>query len=191
MRCWFCVPVLLLVKINAMAQSPAEEIIAAIITERDVPVAFIEERMSPLLTQPLQLTGAVEFASDGTLSKRITAPFVEYISISADEVVLERDGRRRRVSMRRDTGLWRFYRSLRAMLGGDPEPVLAIYSAEVKTNGDEWVLELQPVASDSTSVPEGLMPMTVSGRGPHIQRVETRQGDDNWQIITFTERAAD
>jgi hypothetical protein len=189
-RKWLAM-IVLCMPVAAMAQSveaDAEAIIASIRTPRDVLVAFSEERMSPLLAEPMQLSGVVEFGSDGTLSKRISEPFSELISISSRKVVLERNGRRRNINMRRDSELWRFYASLRAMLAGDLDGISEHYSLQVVKPGRVWKVALHPVANNTSGA---LVPMIVSGRDGRIERVETRQSDDNWQVLTFSRAIAE
>jgi len=184
-RKWLAI-IVLCMPVAALAQSvetDAEAIVASIRTPRDVLVAFSEERMSPLLAEPMQLLGVVEFSSDGTLSKRINEPFSELISISPRKVVLERNGRRRNIKMHRNSELWRFYASLRAMLAGDLAGISEHYSLQVLQAGRSWKVALHPVANNTSGA---LVPMIVSGRDGRIERVETRQSDDNWQIITFS-----
>jgi hypothetical protein len=160
----------------------AMEIIAAIRTPRDTAVRFTESRLSPLLAAPLQLSGTVEFTTDGTLAKRITQPFTESISISASEVVLERAGKTQRLSVRRDGELWRLYTSLRAILAGEPATLEDSYAIAVTRDGPGWQLTLTP--RDDTRL-ELLAALTVRGTAERIDWVRTEQTPDNWQEISF------
>ena len=76
-------------------------IVSQIDTPRDTPIPFTEQRTNALLTEPLQLAGEILFTEDGTLVKTITSPFSESIRISARKVEMQRDGKSRRVSLRR------------------------------------------------------------------------------------------
>jgi hypothetical protein len=158
------------------------QIIASINTQRDVPVQFTELRMNPLLAEPVAFTGEVEFAVDGTLTKRIAAPVEERVSIGPEAVILERDGRKRSLSMRRDTDLWLFYSSLRAVLAGDPDGVIAAFDSAVIKSADQWEIELRPRSVELAGFIELML---VRGGNGRIDFVRTVQSEGNWQETSF------
>lgn len=171
---------------QAWGENTARSIIEAIDTARDHPVAFTELRMSPLFAEPAQLHGTVEFSADGTLSKHVTEPFSERISISPRSVVLERNGKSRSVSVRKDSDLWEFYSGLLALLAGEPDNVNEYFSVTLSQPGPEWQLVLRPV---SAALSAFMQEMTVKGIGEQVVYVRTLQADDNWQEIVFNHAA--
>ena len=174
--------VLLVMPLVASADEQAELIIASIRTPRDTPVAYTELRMNPLLATPAQFRGHVEFASDGTLTKAVTEPLVERVSIGADAIVLERGNKKRRLKIRRDNPLFVFYSSLRAILAGDPAGVTAGYTVVTVAGGAEWQLELQ---AQNRGIAPLISEIVVRGSAHQIDFVRIVQAEDNWQEITF------
>ena len=77
-------------------------IVSSVSTPRDQQVAFGELRMSPLFETPLTFSGYVEFAADGTLSKFITDPVSEGVSISEQKITMQRGKKKRSLSLRRN-----------------------------------------------------------------------------------------
>lgn len=166
---------------SVSAQS-ADEIIASIETARDQQVAFTERRMSPLLQDPLEVSGMVELTTDGTLTKRIDQPFKEAISISTDSVLMERNGRSRKLAMREGGDLWGLYIGLRSMLDGDSAGVIDLYEPTVIANEPEWELELRPRTEELASI---VTKIVVKGSNGKVRFVRTEQSADNWQEMLF------
>ena len=184
---WLQVIMLSLLAAQAAGADAAHSIIQSVSTPRDQPVAFTELRMSPLFAEPVELQGVVEFSADGTLAKHVAEPFNELISISPQAVVLERNGKRRSVSMRRNSDLWEFYSGLLALLAGDPDGVNKYYEVSVIQPEPEWQVMLRP---RSVALAAFVQEMVVKGADGRVLFVRTFQADDNWQEITFEHNSA-
>ncbi|MGH8495495.1 MAG: LolA-related protein [Gammaproteobacteria bacterium] len=166
----------------AAADSQFEAILARIDTPRGVSIPFVEKRKNPLLEEPLVLTGEVAFDQDGRLSKTIESPFRERVTISRDAVELERDGRTRRLSLRRKDDVRAFYIALRALLEGDAKALNELFEIETTTDAERWTLVLVPAGPPLS---EFLESMVISGHSAQVSRIRTVQSEDDWQEMTF------
>ncbi len=174
---------LMLAAANVAAQDDViRQLIESIDTPRDTPIPYTEVRMNPLLEAPVIFYGEVEFASDGTLEKRVSSPVVELVRIGAGVVVLERGNKKRSLSMRQNGNLWRFYSGLRAILAGDAEGVTEVYAVELQVAGESWQMELRPRSDEFATF---ISSITVRGQHGRIDFVRTVQGQDNWQETSF------
>ncbi len=161
-------------------------IVDRIETPRDTPIPFVEQRTSRLLTEPLTLDGEIWFAADGTLSKRIGAPFDEQVTISARRVEMRRNGKVRRLSIERRPDIKAFYAGMQALLAGD---VMALYSAfdvAAATDADDWRLELTPKDGQLNRFVARLV---ISGTGSRVRIVRTEQPGGDWQEMSFAPAA--
>lgn len=166
----------------ASAAGEVETILARIETPRGVAVPFVERRKNALLEEPLRLTGTVTFGEDGVLSKIIEHPFHERVSISRDAVELERDGRTRRLSLRRKDEVRSFYVALRALLEGDADTLNALFEIEATTGAGRWTLKLVP---SGPPLSEFLHCMVIRGRSGRVHLIRTVQSGGDWQEMTF------
>ena len=142
--------------------SQVAAILGNIQTDRTVPIPFTEKRSSGLLDEPLMLSGEIVFSEDGVLTKRITQPARESVTISADSLELRRKGRIRRLSMDRRPDIRAFYAGMRARLSRDTATLFELFAATPTVNGDDWTIDLVPLSVDLQAFLEHL---TVTGRG--------------------------
>lgn len=159
-----------------------EAILEGIDTPRGVAIPFVEKRQNSLLDEPLVLTGEVIFDHDGRLSKIIEIPFRERVTISHDAVELEREGRTKRLSLRRKEDVGAFYVALRALLEGDAKTLLDLFEVETTIDGGCWTIMLVPNAGPLS---EFLESMTISGSAAQVSRIRTVHFDGNWQELSF------
>ena len=118
-----------------------------------------------MFQEALTFTGYVEFAADGTLTKFITEPVNEGVSISEQKITMQRGKKKRSLSLHHDSELWMFYTSLRAMLAGDPDGVLEIYEAEIVSGEPEWEVALSPRTAEFAAFTQ-----SVTVKGSSVQQ---------------------
>lgn len=158
------------------------EILEGIDTPRDEPIAFVEKRQNALLEVPLVLYGDVIFTADGALSKQIERPIQERVTITADDMELERDGRTRRVSLDKRTGVRVFYAGMRALLSGDVDELFELFDVAAEESDDRWSIRLVPKDEALRTFVEQL---TISGQGGRVIGVHTVQPGGDWQQMSF------
>jgi hypothetical protein len=130
----------------ANAAPDAAALIARLEREPPASIAFAEVRFSPLLTEPLIVSGTLVFESAGVLQRRVEAPYRETTTIGGESVRIERDGAEPRTfALRRAQELRGFVTGMLGLLTGDH--ALLERHFEVTAAGDDarWRLELTPV----------------------------------------------
>lgn len=161
---------------------PLADILDEIEARRDEAIPFVETRHSQLLEQPLILHGHVIFTADAALSKRIEQPVRESVTISPDGMELEREGKRRRVSLDKRADVKVFYAGMRALLDGDAEALDDIFEVSTNRVGSEWRIVLVPKDAGLRTFVDKL---TISGSGARVLTVETEQPGGDRQEMSF------
>jgi len=176
--------VLLLMAVNASsAGSRLEQVISSVDVARDTPIQFVEKRMTRLFAEPLELSGYVIFGSDGTLSKVVTYPYKESVSISDSALVVVRGDQVRRLKIKQSSDLWFFYSGLKDLLSGNADGLSKLYEAEFSESAMGWEFLLRPRSGKARKQLESI---TVAGVGNTPTGFTVSFGADNWQDLSFS-----
>jgi hypothetical protein len=170
------------VTLAASTPEQVESIISNINTPRDTPIPFVEHRTSQLLTEPLMLSGEIEFTTDGTLSKWIGEPFDEHIIISAQHVELRRKNKTRRLSLDQRPDIKAFYVGMQALLAADASALFESFDITAAESTDGWSLALTP---REKKLSKFVARLTISGKETQVQMVRTEQPGGDWQEMLF------
>jgi hypothetical protein len=167
---------------SAATRAEVEQLLSTLTPVPADPLPFVERRMSRLFAQPLELRGEIRVDANGQIDKRITAPFAERLRIDATEVVIERDGQRRRFALGTDARWRAFHSGLSGLLRRDAAALLAVFDARIAGTGAGWTLTLQPRSTRRRSPVRAIIATAVDGR---ITTVRIEQADDEWQELQF------
>jgi len=155
------------------------ELMEQVRVSRDSVTLYNEQRMSDKLREPLQLSGELRFTAGGDLVKTVTNPFVETVTVTADELVLSRKGKTRRLAMQRNQGLYGFFQGLKAVLDGDVATMQAMFDMQLESDDSGWTLTCVPLDAAMQSY---LQYMRLSGSPGRIDQIFVQQ-QDRWQQI--------
>ena len=109
--------------------------------------AFTEVRFSNVLTQPLVVSGTLEYRRPGELGKQITSPHRESTSIGAGRVEIQRAGQKpRRFSLDRVPELRALLGSFSALLAGDRRALEVDFVLSTSSSASNWQITLTPIA---------------------------------------------
>ena len=169
------------VEVNTF-EAAAIEILSRVETPASSVISFVELRKNALLEQPMVLSGEIDFSVPGSLSKHITSPFEERVTISSAAVEIERNGETRRLPLKRKKGLVEFYTGLNALLNRDVVTLMALFDVESLSTGDTWSIVLIPT---NTSLEKSLERMIITGKKTRVTVVRTVQSKDIWQELSF------
>lgn len=138
--------------------------------------AFVEQRESALLSEPLRLRGMLRQPDAETLVRDVESPYVERSTIRAERVVVERgDGGSRRFALRNAPELAALLDSFRAMLGGDRSLLERHYRAELLGLADAgWQLDLVP---HNARQKRRIAMVRLFGQGDQLACMQIVQGD--------------
>ena len=148
----------------------------------NAPRAFVEQRTNKLLSAPLTFEGEVTLQPDGTFLKVIREPFFERVLVTDDALELERGGKKRRISLQRNSGARDLYTGLRAFLQRDADTLLTVFRVTAVEPGQAWRIEFEPVAGANEKL---VARMIIAGNGPDVVRIRTIQSEENWQEMIF------
>jgi hypothetical protein len=132
---------------------------------------FTEARFSPLLREPIIISGELEYGGPGNFDRRVVSPYAETVAVRGQSVRLERDGDDARTfRLRRAPELRALLTGFVALLTGDPAAVRASFTVEAGGDDDAWSLALTPLDGD---VRQRLDEIVVFGSGAEPRCVAT------------------
>jgi hypothetical protein len=130
---------------TAAAAPSIDSLLTALAREPPQSIVFTEFRSSALLEGELIVSGTLEYAAPGKLSRIVTQPYEERTDIDGDEVRITRAERPdRRFSLRRAPELRGLLTSFSAILGGGRAALEREFELSLATAEAGWQLTLIP-----------------------------------------------
>jgi hypothetical protein len=109
-------------------------------------IAFTEARFSPLLAQPLIVSGELGYNGPADLERRVRSPYREDTYIRGDSVRVQReDEPARSFALKRAPELRGLVMSLAALLGGDARLIGRDFRMSAQGSDETWTLDLVPI----------------------------------------------
>lgn len=157
----------------ACAQSvDSDWILRALARPAPMRTAFIEVRGSPLLKQPLRLSGEYRRPSNDTLVREVRTPYRETTTLRAGEASIARDGKPPRTfSLSRAPELAGLQSSFGALLAGDRAQIERVYRVGVQGERTRWTLTLAP---KDKALAARVRDIVLYGQGAELRCIETR-----------------
>ncbi len=125
--------------------SQAVALIATLAKPAPSSTPFVEIRNSPLLKQPLRISGKYIRSDLSTLIRQVDAPYQETTTLSQDSIRIEREGKKiRNLSATRIPQLAALQLSLGALLSGDHSKLSEHFSLALDQQQNFWTLTLSP-----------------------------------------------
>ena len=151
-------------------------------------VAFRETRHNPLLREPLELTGYLEYPQAGQLRKVVESPFQESMLVDGDTIELVRDGRTRRVSLKNRKSMLSMLQSIESLLAGNTEMLERLFELELTGTAENWQLRLTPIAA---RLAKQLDRLTVCGGERAINEIRFDMQNGEWQHLEIIQAPAE
>jgi len=109
-------------------------------------VGFVEARYSPLLRQPIVVSGELAYLGPTSLDRDVTAPYREHTAIRDGSVSIEREGEQPRTfALRRAPELRGLVAGFAGVFAGDSAAVKRSFTIDARGAEDAWTLELTPL----------------------------------------------
>jgi outer membrane lipoprotein-sorting protein len=161
-----------------------EQLMTLLAAQREGHATFVETTYLKMLERPLESSGELMFAAPDRLEKRTLLPKREVLSLSGDQLSMERKGRTRVVRLSDYPQIGLFVDSIRGTLMGDRTALEHAY--ELALSGDEqgWRLELTPKAGAARIVSR----IVISGSGARVENVEIAQADGDRSVMRIVDR---
>ena len=147
-------------------------------------VQFREERHNSMLSQPLVLTGYLEYLEEGRLRKVVETPFSESFLVDGDRIEFSRDGQVRSVALGRSKALQSMLAGIEAILAGRTDELSAVFDYELSGTATAWTLQLKP---RSRRLAQHLNGLQVSGDEMSVASIRFDLKDDEWHLLEILE----
>ncbi len=152
-------------------------ILAALARPAPMRTAFVEVRPSPLLKQPLRLSGEYRRPREDTLVREVRMPYIETTTLrssksGAGEATIVRTGKAPRTfSLSRAPELASLQNSFGALLAGDRALIERVYRVVAQGDRTRWTLTLAPKDS---ALAARVRDIVLYGQGAELRCIETR-----------------
>jgi len=143
-------------------------------------VGFVEQRFNRLLKEPMRLTGYLEYVKAGQLRKVIESPFNETFFITEDYIEIERNGKTRRLSLRKSKPMRAMFAGIEAILAGQTDQLTAFFRYELTGTNGAWTIRLEPL---SKHVSAHLAAMLVKGDEDSTNSIRLEFEDEEWSLM--------
>lgn len=134
--------------------------------------AFVEVRDSPLLKQPLRLSGEYRRPGNDILVREVRTPYREITTLRNGEASIARDGKPPRTfSLSRVPELASLQSSFGALLAGDRAQIERVYRVGAQGDRTRWTLTLTP---KDKALATRVRDIVLYGQGAELRCIETR-----------------
>lgn len=145
-------------------------------------VAFLEERHNQLLREPMKLGGHLEYLGPGVLRKVVETPFEETYLIESGRIIIERDGKTRRLSLKKGRALRTLLDAIEAILAGDAEKISSVFSFDIQGTAAAWSVLLTPI---SPKIGKHISDLEVSASDRAVESIRINLRDGEWHLMTI------
>jgi hypothetical protein len=145
---------------------------------------FVEHKYMKLLKAPLESSGTLIYEAPDSLIKRTLKPKPETMTVEAERLTLERQGRTRTLRLQDYPVLWAFIESIRSTLKGDLSALKRFYDVELKGDPQRWVLSMKPKDAKMIRVIDSIEIAGVQGR---IKSVKVQEAKGDRSVMTIIE----
>lgn len=131
---------------NAAGERDVDALVARLAKPAPATIEFTEVRFSPLLREPLVVSGELGYSGPSSLDRRVTTPYREHTAIRGESVKVEREGEKpRSFALKHAPELRGLLNGFAAMLAGDADALRQSFTAKATGEGDDWLLDLWPI----------------------------------------------
>lgn len=141
--------------------------ISRLVQSEQTSIDFTEIRFSPMLKEPLMVSGTLGYIGPQSLDRHVLTPYREDSEIRSDTVKVSREGEPDRTfALRRAPELRELLHVFSALLAGDHATLSRDFVIEAKGTTQDWQLGLTP---RDTGVSELIQQIRISGHGDSPQ----------------------
>jgi Outer membrane lipoprotein carrier protein LolA-like len=105
---------------------------------------FVERKFIAQLDAPVDSTGELAYAPPAKLTRRAITPYAELTTIDADQVTIERNGRKQSIAIAQVPQLAALASTLTAVIKGDAAPLVRQFNIQSKGTLAQWSFVLLP-----------------------------------------------
>lgn len=176
---------------SAVAAAPApaialDELLGRFAGMSGLQAEFREEKRMALLAAPLVNEGTIYFAPDGKrprLARHTTRPARSVVVIDGAAIRLADDAGREEISLDKSPAVRLFVDSFVKIFAGDREALAAMYTMDLKAEGQRWTLRLKPRVAPLDRVIERV---EITGEGVVIATMRVVEIGGDEALTTFS-----
>jgi hypothetical protein len=166
----------------------ADALIARLARPAPASIAFTEVRVSPLLREPLVVSGELEFSGPGSLDRHVRKPYREDTSIRGESVRVERAGEQSRsFALKRAPELRGLLAGFSSLLTGDGPGLKRSFDVQAQGTEQSWTLQLVPL---DTRARKRLQKLEIVGHDATPRCFSLLNGDGGASVMVLGEASA-
>ncbi len=147
-------------------------------------VRFVEQKYMKVLKTPLESSGTLVYEAPDRLIKRTLEPKPETMTVDADRLTLERQGRTRTLRLQDYPVLWAFIESIRSTLKGDLAALTRFYNVNLGGDAQRWQLSMKPKDAKMSRV---ISSIEIDGSAGRIKTVKVQEAQGDRSVMTVLE----
>lgn len=179
---------LMLLPATPAAALDADALIAKLARPAPASIAFTEVRVSPLLREPLVVSGELEFSGPGSLDRHVRRPYREDTSIRGESVRVEREGEQSRsFALKRAPELRGLLTGFSSLLTGDVPGLRRSFDVQAQGTEQSWTLQLVPL---DTRARKRLQKLEIVGHDATPRCFSLLNGDGGASVMVLGDAAA-
>jgi hypothetical protein len=171
-----------LAPIALAASGDLEPLMQLLAARRHGEVSFVEQHFMKLLKRPAESYGELRYDAPDRLEKRTLDPKPETLTLSGDELVVERGGHRRVLDLKSYPKIAPFVESIRATLAGDLPALERVFTLDFAGDLSRWSLSLAP---RDPEVAKTVSQVRIEGMRDTLLRVEILETDGDRSLMTL------
>ena len=145
---------------------------------------FVEQKYMKVLKTPLESSGTLIYEAPDRMIKRTEKPKPETMTVDADRLTLERQGRTRTLRLQDYPVLWAFIESIRATLRGDLPSLQRFYAVDVSGEMQRWALSMKPKDPKMGRV---ISSIEIAGSQSKVKTVKVQETQGDRSMMTIVE----
>lgn len=179
---------LMLLPATPAAALDAEALIAKLARPAPASIAFTEVRVSPLLREPLVVSGELEFSGPASLDRHVRKPYREDTAIRGESVRVEREGEQSRsFALKRAPELQGLLTGFSSLLTGDVPGLRRSFDVQAQGTEQAWMLQLVPLDARAR---KRLQKLEIVGHDATPRCFSLLNGDGGASVMVLGEAAA-
>lgn len=179
---------LLLLPATPAAALDADALIARLARPAPASIAFTEVRVSPLLREPLVVSGELEFSGPTSLDRHVRKPYREDTAIRGESVRVEREGEQARsFALKRAPELRGLLTGFSSLLTGDAPGLKRSFDVQAQGTEQSWTLQLVPLDARAR---KRLQKLEIVGHDATPRCFSLLNGDGGASVMVLGEAAA-
>ncbi len=122
-----------------------DQLIRSLTRPAPASIAFTEVRLSPLLQEPLIVSGELGYSGPASLDRRVMHPYRELTTVRGESVRVEREGEPvRSFALKRAPELRGLLSGFSALLTGDTASLRRNFDISSRLESDDWAITMTP-----------------------------------------------